>query len=813
MASISGTSSLGNTSLRGYGGMASGIDRDAMIEAMTSGTNSKITAQRSKKQTLEWKQEAYRNVSDKIIDLDDNYFTYSSSKCLKNSSLFARNQITSIGDEKYTRYVKASGSSAMSDSLSVLGVKQLATTATRRSAGGVGKLTTGLSSLDQQVSISNLQGTQLRFGVWTPLEGGKFNNTTVFTMPTSYKDETGAEHYIDYTTDDIEGLVDELNAALKNSDVTLGEDKIFDVMEFKYEGGQISISTEGKKDTNYVMRPTSTALSALGYQKDETRDKEGISFEQFNDNVGSFADSYVTKYKADEYLTGKKLTFNYDGSAKDIELITQEEYDTFFKDSTLTGEQKLAKMAENLQTRLDRAFGTGNVKAEITNIDGKDTLTFSTKNDLSTVSVSSTDEHVRDALGIVYGASNKINTNATLDKANVGITKDDLSNYADADGNLELVINGVKIEGLTTKSSLQQIISKINGTSEAGVKASYVESTGQLMLAATETGAGRQIDVSGSELSKKLFMADPDDESAGFVAGQDAEIAVSYGDGTVVNLTRSSNTFDLEGLKVSVSGKFGYDAAGNLDSSQAVTFSAQADVDGVTEIVSKFFEEYNALVDEVNNQITTRPDSSYGPLTDEQKDEMSEAEIERWEKKAKQGLLFNDSTMRDLSVNLQGFLTNLIGSGVSYTDLEEMGITVSSNYMDGGKIEFNEAKFKQAMSTDPDKVSKVFIGEGTSSKGLAQSMQDMMTPYATRYGTRNGGSYGRLIEEAGSEKVPMSIMNNYIYREIESIQDMIETLQERLSSEEDRYIKQFTSMETMINKMNTQSGYLSQLQG
>lgn len=805
--------SLGNTSLRGFGGMASGIDRDAMIEAMTAGTTSKITTQRNKMQTLLWKQEAYQSVSGKIIDLDDKYFTYSSSKCLKSASLFARNQITAIGDEKYTRFVKASGTSSMIDNLSILGVKQLATTASRRSASNVGKLSTTLNSMDQEVNISNLKDTQLRFGVWTPLDGGKFNNTTTFTMPTSYKDESGTEHYIDYTTDDIEGLVDELNAALKNSDVMLGEDKIFDVMEFKYENGKINISTDGKKSTNYVMRSTSTALGALGYQVDAEADKEGISFNKFNDNVGNFADSYRKTYKADEYFTGKKVTFNYDGTSKDIELITQEEYDTLFKDSTLTGEERLAKMAENLQVRLDRAFGTGNVKAELTNVDGKDTLAFSTKNDASTVTITSFDANVKDALGIMYGASNKVNTYATLDKANLGISKDDMSNYTDANGNLDLVINGVKIEGLTAKSTVKDIISKINATPEAGVKVSYVDSTGQLMLVSSETGAGRQIDVSGSELGKKLFMADPDNEDAGFVAGQDAEIAVSYGDGTVVNLTRSSNTFDLEGLKVSVTGKFGYDAAGNLDSSQAVTFNAQADVDGVTELVSKFFEEYNALVEEVNTQITSKPDKSYGPLTDEQKAEMTEAEIERWEKKAKQGLLFNDGTMRDLSGSLQSFLTDLMGTGISYDDLEEMGISVSSNYMDGGKIEFNETKFKQAMSTEPDKVAKVFTGEGTSSKGLAQSMQDRMTPYATRYGTRNGGSYGRLVEEAGSPKVPMSVMDNYIYREIESIQDMIATLQERLSSEEDRYIKQFTSMETMINKLNTQSGYLSQLQG
>ena len=68
--------SLGNTSLRGFGGMASGIDRDAMIEAMTAGTTSKITTQRNKMQTLQWKQEAYQSVSGKIIDLDDKYFYF-----------------------------------------------------------------------------------------------------------------------------------------------------------------------------------------------------------------------------------------------------------------------------------------------------------------------------------------------------------------------------------------------------------------------------------------------------------------------------------------------------------------------------------------------------------------------------------------------------------------------------------------------------------------------------------------------------------------------------------------------------------------
>lgn len=86
-----------------------------------------------------------------------------------------------------------------------------------------------------------------------------------------------------------------------------------------------------------------------------------------------------------------------------------------------------------------------------------------------------------------------------------------------------------------------------------------------------------------------------------------------------------------------------------------------------------------------------------------------------------------------------------------------------------------------------------------------------MVKYATRYSYQNGGSYGKLIEEAGSEKVPTSLTNNYIYRELEEMEEKLDTLQARLKTEQDRYISQFAAMEKMISQMNAQSSYLSQL--
>lgn len=357
------------------------------------------------------------------------------------------------------------------------------------------------------------------------------------------------------------------------------------------------------------------------------------------------------------------------------------------------------------------------------------------------------------------------------------------------------------------------MIDKINANKDVGVKASYLSSTNQFVLVSNETGKGRVIDT--KDAAATIFGSD----GAGgtYTSGENAQVLVSYGNGINTMIESSSNTFDLEGLRVTVSQEFGNvtpDASGgwNSDRSKAVTFSAKADVDGVTEAVKKFVEEYNEMIKEINTQVTTRPDKAYGPLTEEQQDEMSEKSIENWEKKAKQGLLYNDATMRALSLDMQGVLTNLMANGANYKDLEEMGITISDDYLDGGTITFDEAKFKAAMTSDPEKVSDVFTGGGDIKKGLASIIEDTLTPYATKYANRNGNSYGRLIEEAGSEKIPLSIMNNQIYKDLKEMQSVLDTLNARLASEQDRYISQFTTMETLINQMNSQASYLAQFQ-
>ena len=855
MASVSGAaSSLGNTSLRGYGGFGSGIDRDSIIEQMTAGTQSKITNQKNKMTSLGWKQEAFQAVSDKMLALQDNYFSFASGTNLKYPSMFAKNQITAMGDSDITKFVSATGSSNMLDYLSILGVKQLASSSTLQSASkGTSSIHTGITqdSLTNPVYKSSLlQGRQLRFGTYS---GDQYQSAGIFTFPSSYKDKDGDGKditvSIDYTIDldaavEVDGvtmtggekLAMQLNKALSQSGIKSGEDSISDVMEFVYADGKMQLQTKAGKTTNLVINSSSSALTALGYnpKNADGTDKtvsDGISLSEFNENQKQLNDTYVNRQTMTQYLTGKKLTISFGGQTKEIELVKSG--DTF---------ADLDDLKDIIQGRLNQAFGTDNIKVAggtrygadgnpVIGTDGNpviDPLSFELGSNASsnqTLTVTSDNAEIRNVLGIQKGASNKLNLEGSIrdnidklipDGPDAEAKRAQFLNSLETDG---LVINGVKISGVTADTSIQGMIDKINTNKDVGVKASYLSSTNQFVLISSETGSGREIQLEGA--SADIFGAVKD--AAGnytdgnFEMGKNAQVLVSYGNGISTMIESSSNTFDLEGLRVTVSQEFGnvtQDASGvwNSDRSKAVTFSAKADVDGVTETVKKFIEEYNEMIKEINTQVTTRPDKSYGPLTEEQKDEMSDKSIENWEKKAKQGLLYNDATMRALSLDMQGVLTNLMANGANYKDLEEMGITISDDYLDGGTITFDEAKFKAAMTSDPEKVSNVFTGGGDIKKGLASIIEDTLTPYATKYANRNGNSYGRLIEEAGSEKIPLSIMNNQIYKDLKEMQSVLDTLNARLASEQDRYISQFTTMETLINQMNSQASYLAQFQ-
>ena len=806
MSSVSSTSSsLGNTALRGFGGLASGIDRDALIEQMTARTTSKITSKKQAMTKLEWKRDAYRSVSNKIIDLQDNYLSYSATKSLKNSDFFAKNQVSVQGDPDYTKYISATGNADTASRVSVLGVNKLATSATLIS--GEKKTDSaitlgGISESDfsnKEIKTSNLSGTKLTFGTYS-ITDKQFTTEATFTFPTSYekkldngKTETVT---IDYTASS-DKIVEQLNEAL-DSQGFLGKDGKSGI-KFELNGDKIQISQTASitdKGKSCVIRETSSALKSLGFNSGKMNQDDidnGISLDEFNGHTSSLEAAAITKQPLSGYLKGKTISVSYGGQIKNIELIGDKEE---IKD--------FSAFQSSLQTKLDKAFGSGKVTV---GKDSKGSLTFTATDSRQTLQISADSKELQNALGITSTQSNKISTGSSLweNRGKLGLGKYDTKEKLN-DALKNFTVNGAKIDNITADTTVDGLLTAINNNKDAGVTATYLGSENKFVLSSNEKGEGRTISLGAdpndtTDAANIIFGGDKKESHD----GTDGEMSILY-NGVKTTITSSSNTFSIDGLDIRATNTFN---TGSATAEGGVSFTASADTEKVTETVKKFIEAYNAMIDEVRTQATTKPDSNYKPLTDDQKNEMNENSIKNWEDKAKEGILYNSSALKDLDNATQGIFSSMMMNGVSYDDLEKIGISFSDDYTAGGKIVFDEEKFKTAMDSDPEKVSDLFTG----THGIVNTIDSTLSTYATRYASKNGNSYGVLIEEAGSEKLSLTLTNNSIYKELKDMQETITNLQSQLSTEQDRYISQFTQMERLINQMNSQSSYLSQLGG
>ncbi len=819
--SSTSSSSLGNTSLAGFGGLVSGMDRDGLIEKLTAGTQNKIDKANTAAKTLGWKQEAYRSITSKVIALEDDYLSYTGTSSIKNASFFAADQLTAQGDEDSTKNIKATGTSDMLKYLKIEGVRQTATAASYVS--GVKGAATAINTADLTslaetgVTTGTLGGKSLVFG--TTDKDDNFTKQATFSFPTSYtktKDDGTTETItIDYTQD-ADKVADQLNEYLKSTEsahTKIGaEDKnVLDGENVKFAAKNGSLVLEAA-DTSGLYKlgtASSDALKQMGFEGDMGKAltlTEAMAEDKMTQGIQK------DQKTIEEYLANNSITMKVGNTSKSFSLVTSDQAkaikEAMEADESLTTQDRLDKIQAAIQETVDKNVGKGKVKVGMEN--GQ--LSFEAQTDedtgsVPTMTITSGNTNFLDKLGLSKTSSNKIDTGATLKESFSALG---FSSEADLDAALEdgITINGTKIEGITKDTTVSELMSKIN-KSDAGVQATYLKGSNQFMLSSKETGSSHSIEV-GGKLGDTIFGG------GSLTKGQNAVMAYSYGGSNVQTVSSDTNTFDIDGISVTVSGEFGYEDVDGTkqltaSGSDAVTFTASANVDKATETVKKFIEAYNEMVKEVNTQATTKPDSGYTALTDSEEEALSEKQLEQWNEKAKQGILRSDQTIIDMHSSLENVMSKILQSGIDYEDMKKMGIEMSDDVYDGGTIKFDEDKFKKAMETDPEKVGEVFAGN-SEHQGLAKIMEDTLTPYATRYATRNGNSYGRLVEEAGAKELTLANTTNQIYKALQASSEQIEKLKEMLSTEQNRYIKQFTAMESAISKLNDQSSYLGNIQ-
>lgn len=878
VSSSSSSSIYGSRSSNIISGLASGLDTESMIEGMVSGIKSKIDTQKQNQQILMWQQEAFRSISDQLVQISSKYTSYTSSTNLMSSAFFQPSIITSLG--KYADMISASGST--NSDIQINKVTNLAKTETISFSGLNGVSNSNMVSGDPdksvdltgKVDVSNLAGQQLSF------EYGNKEFTITFDSDREYNT--------------VEDVADEINKQLGNASITLSDGtsiKMNSKIKAEVTDGKLEFSfVNGDKETNtlelksYSSQSALNALHLTGGATLTGGNKMSSSEAVTEDNL------YTTK-SAGDVLAGATMSVTYNGTTATIKMPEKgtDAYNKIFGASDArTASQN---MQEYLQTQFDQAFGYGRIEVGGIQGDGTFNPTFTLKNagDSDTLSINSGTLNVigkGGIFGIDRGASNRVNTSKTLGdlygtvKVQQGsetitglgggmaaLRNPDGSAVTDENGNAKyaLEINGVRIGEYTADSTLETIMNDINKNENAGVNVSYSSTSNQFVFTSKHGGAGGKIEISdtlensvgGKNLASNLFgtvsysdsgvtisrlnedkktvaiqydkdgnavkktvdnqeqpLTDDDVKTFNFIKGKDATME-AYINGVKTTLTSGTNTFNIDGFTVTANGVF--EAA---NEGERVTFDKKVDADKIVDAVKSFVEDYNKVLAEINEQYSTQPDhkKEYLPLTDDQKADMTEKQIEAYEAKAKKGLLFGDNDL--------GNLSNALRFVFSDSDLDAIGISVSTSYSDKGKITLDETKLRSALASDPSAVADAFTApleqkqvtnkdgstswvDDTSSGGAMSRLKVQLDKYAAT----TGATKGILIEKAGSQYSPMALLQNTLQDKIDSYDDVIDSLTEQLNDKIDFYTSKFSKLEALIAQMNSQSSYLASLGG
>ncbi|MPM50175.1 Flagellar hook-associated protein 2 [bioreactor metagenome] len=422
-------------------------------------------------------------------------------------------------------------------------------------------------------------------------------------------------------------------------------------------------------------------------------------------------------------------------------------------------------------------------------------------------------EEVSDILSFTDGASNRLSLTAAIEG---GILA------TDPGDTLSFTINGIDFS-FTSASSIQNIMDAVN-SSKAGVKMTYSNTTDTFTLASTETGSSSKIDLEDTEGTFLASILGVDGGTGSYgtsTAGTDAVLIVGFDGetdpGSLITLTRSSNTFEIDGTTFTLNGK----AAG--DTAEGLTVTVGLDAKAAAEKITGFVKAYNSLLDTITDKLYETVYSGYKPLSDDEKKDMTDSEIEAWTEKAQSGLLNGDSTLSALYSSLRSALLNTVndkdGSALGLS-LSSIGITTKS-YSSKGQLAIDEDKLLAALQSDPDAVINLL----TQSSDVTYSHYLTSARASERYATsgilwrvsdivKNSlstvGNTGRLVEMVGSPTKEYKGTTGYS-KKIDSAEDKIDTLLDKLSDEEDAYWKKYTALETAMSQLNSMSSYVSSM--
>lgn len=328
-----------------------------------------------------------------------------------------------------------------------------------------------------------------------------------------------------------------------------------------------------------------------------------------------------------------------------------------------------------------------------------------------------------------------------------------------------------------------------------GVNANFDANNQRFFVSAKESGEASDFALGGSEEAlSALGLSLTATKPATKIDGQDARIFLNDAE-----FTSNTNAFEINGLTIT--------ALNETKDGEKVTLTTENDTDGIYDMIKNFLKEYNTIINEMDKLYNADAAKGFEPLTDEEKDLMSETEVEEWEKKVKDSLLRRDSNLSTVSSGLKEvmmsgfevngktmFLTNFGINTLSYftsADNEKNAYHIDGDPNDES-TSGNADKLKSMIASDPDAVVSFFSQLSQSLYGKMDEMTKSVTGYR---------SYGNFYDDK-------KMQSDY-----DSYTNEIKELEDKLADYEDKWYKKFSAMETAMAKMQSNVSAVTSMLG
>lgn len=789
------------------GGITSGFDTEAMVTQLLSSYQTRIDKQSQKITKLSWQQSAYQDITKKITEFKNTYFdVLKRDTYLMSPSTFNKFK----ADVTATSNADAAGLTVSTTSNSSSGSYKIKLNQAAKASTAQGNsITSGNFKLDLDKALSSASGE-----VKTNDDGSK-----TWTMNFALDVQVGGiRKTISFSADALLGadgnvadkdaakssIIDSLNQKLQESfgysgktsgatgatdangkewflQVKLGSDG---KAEFQV-GGNASVSVAENKGNFGLAQPKEkvaistgsvvTGVNALQVEiggKNVSVAFNGVSSTYYDSKGQTGNEAILAEYKG-----LKTAAYRKSYNLAENEIVSDEQLEKFnYSNEQAAKDKNAASIKEALKGVAGYTF----------NFDG----TYVTAADSNGNSVDFSMTSVEGGtLGLTKAsASNKISSGSTLS---------DLGFKPEADGTYKLNINGTEIS-LDKKSTISSMMSAVN-KSAAGVTMTYSSLTNSFTLESKELGGAGKVEVGDTSLGRSLGLVD-DNGTVGASEGQNAIFEIN---GKEVYL--NDNTYTLDGNTFTFND--------NMTIGETYTVNIAKDSTTVKDALKKFVESYNKLIDDVYGYIGKSPakdddGNTYEPLTDAEKEEMSEDEITKWEEKAKQGVLYNDSTVSTVMSQMRSALyTSVTLDDGSKFGIYNLGIKTSSEWSEHGKLQIDENAFDKAFENNEDAIIKLFTDSDT---GMMKKLNSVIDGAVKSSGAAN--TRGTLVRKAGKADSSVTT-DSTIYKEMVKMQDRLKELQDRYDTKEEYWWKVFTNMETAMADLNSQTSYISSYLG